>query len=415
MNRLAPRIVVTLIGLLVFVQISRADLTDGLVGYYSFDDGMGDSLSEGTGLGSDGELFNFDDDSPWVEGRIGGALAFDGLDDYVIAPESPLAESALTISIWGYANSAPTWASLVKNWGQGIVGQFHFGLGEGDADTLNVFVTQSDGAAFNAGTDVEDIEFEVWEHFAFVADPQAQLVTLYRNGEDVDERGYDGTFTPDPNSEAIGIGVKTNDFGDAADSGLCCPGYWDGMLDDLGIWHRALTADEIAEIYALGTAGQSFFGGNSIPGDFDGNGQLDAVDIDLLSGEVRAGTNDPAFDVTGDGAVNDQDRLEWVEGLKHTYFGDADLNLQFDSTDLVAVLASGSYEIDVESGWAAGDFDGNARTDSGDLVTALAGGGYEQGQRPAANAVPEPATLLMLLIGLSGVAMRRHLGPSHHD
>ena len=140
-------------------SICRADLADGLVAYYSFDDGSGLTLMEGTGQSSDGELFEFpDDDSQWVAGQIGGALEFDGIDDFVIAPEAPLAESALSVSIWGFANEAPTWGSLVKNWGGATVGQFHFGLGEGAADTLNIFITTDAGAA-NVGTDPDDIFF----------------------------------------------------------------------------------------------------------------------------------------------------------------------------------------------------------------------------------------------------------------
>jgi hypothetical protein len=34
------------------------------------------------------------------------------------------------------------------------------------------------------------------------------------------------------------------------------PGYWGGMIDDLGMWTRGLTAGEIAEIYVAGAGGQ---------------------------------------------------------------------------------------------------------------------------------------------------------------
>ncbi len=225
----------------------HADLADGLVGYFPFDDGAGETLAEVSGNGNAGELFNFEgDDSEWVEGKIGGALTFDGIDDFVIAPEMPIAETALSVSIWGFANDTPTWGSLVKNWGGSQVGQFHFGLGPGGADTLNIFVTQDDQTAFNAGTDIDPIEVEEWEHYAFVADPATETVFLYRNGAIVDEQAYDGTFTTSPNSESIGIGVKTDNSGEFADGGA--PGYWNGLLDDLGIWHRALTEEEIGSI-----------------------------------------------------------------------------------------------------------------------------------------------------------------------
>lgn len=387
-------------------SIANADLSEGLVGYYTFDDGGGEVLNEQTGTGSDGELFNFEDDnSQWVAGQIGGALAFDGIDDHVIAAEAPLAETALSVSIWGYANEAPQWASLVKNWGQSLVGQFHFGLGPGDGDTLNIFVTTGDGSAFNAGTDVDPIELETWEHYAFVANPADELVTLFRNGELVDEQFYDGTFTDTPNSEAIGIGVKTTNEGDQADTGACCPGYWDGMLDDLGIWHRALTPEEISEIYTNGLAGTPILGGDLIQGDFDRNGLLEAVDMDLLSAEVVTGNNTPSFDLTGDGEVNQQDRFHWIDVLKNSYMGDSNLDGEFSSGDLVVVFTAGEYEDGVvgNSGWATGDWNGDTEFDSSDIVAAFTAGGYNLGPRADVQPVPEPVGVFGLLLSVAGL------------
>ena len=135
-------------------------------------------------------------------------------------------------------------------------------------------------------------------------------------------------------------------------------------------------------------------------GDFDNDGQLTAADIDLLSGEVRAGTDSPQFDLNADNVVNDVDRGLWVHSYRNTYFGDANLDNEFNSGDLVAVLASGTYEADVDASWATGDFDGDGRTNSSDLVVALADGGYELGPRAAVSAVPEPTGLVVYVGGL---------------
>ena len=46
--------------------------------------------------------------------------------------------------------------------------------------------------------------------------------------------------------------------------------------------------------------------------------------------------------------------------------------------------------------------------DSSDMVAAFAAGGYEKGQKPAAvSAVPEPSSLVLLLISLLGLCGRR--------
>jgi hypothetical protein len=134
---------------------------------------------------------------------------------------------------------------------------------------------------------------------------------------------------------------------------------------------------------------------SNMEGDFDQNGVLDAADIDALSLQVREGTGAVEFDLNADTLVNDLDRQVWVHDLKQTFFGDADLNRTFDSTDLVQVLAFGEYEdgVELNSTWLAGDWNGDGDFTSGDLVVALADGGYEAG----AAAAPEPAGVVLAM------------------
>jgi MYXO-CTERM domain-containing protein len=145
-----------------------------------------------------------------------------------------------------------------------------------------------------------------------------------------------------------------------------------------------------------------------VPGDFNGDGQLTAADIDDLTTQSAGGTNPAAYDLNVDALVNDGDVNVWIKDLFNSWIGDADLNGEFNSSDLIQVLASGTYETDTPSAWTSGDFNGDARTNSTDLVAALADGGYENGPRAAVASVPEPTGALLVLIGLLGVgAIRR--------
>ena len=135
------------------------------------------------------------------------------------------------------------------------------------------------------------------------------------------------------------------------------------------------------------------------PGDFDGDGLLTAADIDELSEAVRLGSVDLKYDLDANQTVDEQDRTVWVKQLRRTYFGDADLNGEFNTNDFVAVLQSGQYEdgITRNSGWATGDWSGDAEFDTADLVRALQDGGYESGPLQAVAAVPEPQGFLLFL------------------
>ena len=131
-------------------------------------------------------------------------------------------------------------------------------------------------------------------------------------------------------------------------------------------------------------------------GDFDNSGALDVADIDLLSERVRQGTNDQEFDLNDDGLVNQRDRELWVESIRATYFGDANLDGEFNTSDFVQVFQSGQYEDEhvANSTWLTGDFNGDTEFDTSDFVIAFQGGGFERGPRIAA-AVPEPNVFLL--------------------
>jgi hypothetical protein len=143
-----------------------------------------------------------------------------------------------------------------------------------------------------------------------------------------------------------------------------------------------------------------------VVGDFDSSGALDGPDIDDLTGQSASGTNNATYDLNADSLVNEADVQFWVKDLFNSWIGDANLNGEFNSSDLVAVLASGTYEADVDSVWTTGDFNGDGRTNSSDLVAALADGGYELGPRATA-AVPEPATVVSLSAALMLMLLRR--------
>ena len=146
-------------------------------------------------------------------------------------------------------------------------------------------------------------------------------------------------------------------------------------------------------------------------GDFDQNGSLNAADLSLLAG---AKGEDLVFDVNVDGVVDFDDRATWVTSLKGTWFGDSNLDGEFNSTDLVTVFVAGEYEdnIPMNSNWGEGDWNGDSEFDSQDIILAFQGGGFEMGRRDTeVIAVPEPASSLLILIGaLAALQGRRRFG-----
>lgn len=137
-----------------------------------------------------------------------------------------------------------------------------------------------------------------------------------------------------------------------------------------------------------------------IHGDFDGSGQLDAADIDLLSAAI--GTAAPLLDINQDGETNEADRQLWIGDLANTFPGDANLDGSVKFGDFVTLASA----FGMDGGWSSGDFDGNGVIAFADFVALSEHFGSE---RVPASSVPEPAAhFLMGLTVLSSVARRRY-------
>jgi uncharacterized membrane protein len=156
---------------------------------------------------------------------------------------------------------------------------------------------------------------------------------------------------------------------------------------------------------------EAFYVDLGLRGDFDGDEVLDVDDLDELSKAIRSADTNLQYDIDYSSVVDSLDYQIWVTDLKGTWIGDANLDGEFNSSDLVAVFEVGQYEdaIAGNSSWAAGDWNGDAEFNTSDLVLAFQDGGYEQGPLGAATAVPEPNAWCLLLFGAVVSALgKRH-------
>jgi hypothetical protein len=150
----------------------------------------------------------------------------------------------------------------------------------------------------------------------------------------------------------------------------------------------------------------------SAVGDFNADGTLDVLDLDLL--QSAFGSSNPQLDLNIDGVVSQSDLQIWLHDSKKTWYGDANLDGLFETDDLVQIFAAGQFEDQTydNSIWPSGDFDGDRDFTTTDLVFAFQDGGYRRGPRASVSAVPEPAgcgSVLGLLLGAAGF-VRRAIG-----
>ena len=197
----------------------------------------------------DGVIVPGSSQSTTVTGRIGAGLRLGGpaTQSYAVVRDFPKAPTpALTVCAWVRADSRPRWASIAKHWakdgGRNGGGQFHFGLWHDDG-SLEVHV--HDAARREVGVrETEPLPIGEWQFVAFTLD--GATLRLYRNGREVAAAPCRGLSSSAPNG--LGIGVKL-DRGLAPERNT--PGFWDGVLDELAIFHRALSAEQILALYQL--------------------------------------------------------------------------------------------------------------------------------------------------------------------
>ena len=145
--------------------------------------------------------------------------------------------------------------------------------------------------------------------------------------------------------------------------------------------------------------------------DFDADGLCNVADIDALGKVIIAGTNNPDFDVTGDGFVDIADQDEWravaatENGFDEPYLkGDANLDGSVVVGDLNVLGTNWQSSPDL---WSRGDFNADGFVDASDLN--LLGINWQQSIPLAAagEAVPEPSSLALLALAGIALLMRR--------
>jgi hypothetical protein len=201
----------------------------GLVGWWP---GEGNAVDiAGT---NNGTLLNGATFSP---GEVGSAFSLDGVSAVVEVPDSPTLSmapgSALTVELWAYRTTTNSLAHLL-------------GKRIGCTESINYQMAwDSSGLNFgaNAGNGVGTgipLPLRTWTHLA--ATFEAGTYSFYINGQLV------------ATSTNMTLG-QTNDAPlEIGQSGTC--ELFGGLLDEVSIYNRALSASEIAAIYSAGSAGK---------------------------------------------------------------------------------------------------------------------------------------------------------------
>jgi hypothetical protein len=209
---------------------------DGLVLSFHFNEGSGTVAYDSSGNGNNGNLVN---GPTWVDGKFGKALSFDGVNDYVEANDSIGTFSYLTIAAWFKLNSLPgSYATIYFN-----------GDGSGGND-IHLAIT-SDGAIFSRADAPAECDISIRKSSSGLVSPGNWYhVVVFDTVNDVKKVYLNGTLVQNVTYTcSIPTANYKDEIGRAYDNSFLNNWYFNGVIDEVRIYNRALSDVEIQALY----------------------------------------------------------------------------------------------------------------------------------------------------------------------
>lgn len=237
------RIFKSLVLVFAVAATAQAGILDGLNAYWPMDgnteDVAGDLGSTANSFDDDGTVEGTEGSVSFGEGKFGMAGIFDGEDGYVNVPDSAdLAKGGqdLSISAWFRVDAFDTgWQALL---GKGEGANYRIAR-QGGGDP---FMSYAGGAAdLRGGPAVDD---GAWHHIVATTQ-EGGLTAMYIDGvlaEDLSTRspGTTASIVDERSSDPVALRIGDNAGANGRE--------WEGGIDDVAIWNRVLTQDEITAL-----------------------------------------------------------------------------------------------------------------------------------------------------------------------
>ena len=209
------------------MSVGPAEFLDGLVLYHAYDEGKDAEAEDLSGNGHHGEI----DNPKWVDGKFGKALEFGGPgSDVFVTVESTNALNVDEFSFMAWINSEE-WNGIRQVVGKsvhgGCGGRVQYGVfSEGAVFKIRL---ETEGGRNDISTDLPDTGKFV--HITFTND--TKKTKIYYDGKEVQEGDTPGKLKANDDPWRVGQDCDRLNY------------VFSGIIDEVRLWNRALSADEI--------------------------------------------------------------------------------------------------------------------------------------------------------------------------
>ena len=228
------------------ISIVVTTIIDGLVAYYPFDGNANDMSGKGNNGTASGDV-------EYVDGIIGKAAKFDGVDDYISIKDSESLDTdyAMTLSVWIKPSEFNTEGSkVIGKWyssGSGGEGDWLLSLLNetinGKSNLIFVVANYPKGWVDSITMPDKNIEKNKWVNIITTFDNG--YMRLYIDNVLISEKNSQVQYTSksEYSTDDIFIGQLWNHHD---------PYDYKGLIDDIRIYNRPLTETEIQALYQMG-------------------------------------------------------------------------------------------------------------------------------------------------------------------
>jgi len=225
------------------VQTNAAVAADsGLVGWWKFDERAGTTAADSSVSGNNGTIQGA---PQWVDGRIDGALGFDGATTYVELPVGSLIKALTdaTIGVWVRWTGSAESGDSQNIFEFGTSGNCYMYLSPGtSAGGPMRFVIRSPLGGSEEVLTATTALGDGWHHVAVTSDSTNSALGLYLDGENV------GSAAMPLNK----LSYMGRTFYHYVGRGTDDPPFFKGYMDDFYIFSRVLSQAEIRKLQAGG-------------------------------------------------------------------------------------------------------------------------------------------------------------------
>jgi len=229
-------------------RVAQADITTGLVGYWSLNDGSGTTVLDTSGSNKNATLHA---NTTWVSGKFGNAIDFStatstGQSMWV---NNFTGTTTFTYSLWVKHAAV---ADVTDDGGQYIIGQQTSGANP-CVRLASSYYIDFGGAkkviftSIIGGTVTYDWDYFAsstdWTLFTVTNDPTNNVFNLYINGSKIGTSGAFGCNTAFENVLVVGMHPS-----------IVASRVWNGAVDDVRFYNRALTESDVQELYTWAPA-----------------------------------------------------------------------------------------------------------------------------------------------------------------